>query len=980
MTIPIRAPAKPLPLNTGKFINWRIVALAAGGALCAAIAGEALPVLAQPADRKSVQKITAALIDFNRSPAVALLEAQLLASNLATWVERTEVTRILDEKKLQTLFAADSGGERAKLGKMLKADVLVLVRSGVAEKVPYVEIVVSEVSRGLRLVRRRLPLGADVGQDVAELLKIVEQGFTLQSQPIQAIYAVPPFVSEDLEPDYDELKTAFSLLVEQRMLEHPGVVVVELAEAEALQRELLIAGDDVGIKRQLPTYLLGQYRNEGKDAERTINIKLTLQQGEKQLGTNQQTMKPAEASTFLRERIGNVVASLTGKEVPPGNARQEAAQLARRSKEFSKLGLWEDALTLIQASLLLDPKQPDMHHDAVVANANIAARYKIFALDGVGEAKISLGYYLRGLDHQLAFYYTGGDASRYAVNRSIRHNTINSLHMKQIRLDMHELYSPQLREYLLSVLARSRKVMLELYHWHLERGDDRAAADALHYASRDVNTAGSYALLRQEILALADEPRTAKRTVLFALFHLASQENREGQEHLKLLEAQGNEHVRAGVATLRKEWADFDKLKNTTRYESDKVLAPVPAGGKRVRFEPITLHIANPLEPLYPTQHVTDTLNNALGFRAIKPGLDLLWSETDVFVMREKGILKRIWSFPPYKEAVLPTRGSTGSNVCYDGRYIWVTVNESQNYPRVLVIDATTDKVHEITHADGLPGLKSDDYGTRREQPITLVPLEPGRVCAAGGFGRSWIGTIAFSAKTGPKIRIFHEAKTQVDPTNRTQWRDTQVAFLPTYMLLLETPATASEPAQRRICLGRRAELSTVGDHCLMIDPDGEQVTVLESELGIKFQTLNYCQHAGAIYFLRSIPHDLSRTQMYRLTLPGPRVEPVREVENNGFLVEDGESLHFVGSQWFIGGWETKLQQPAGLLPWWYGGALDRRGRLPVRAPGSFDLHVIAKSSNYGWFVQYGAEGKFFHKQVIFDTEPSTESVTKDLQ
>src|SRR5436309_1411877 len=78
----------------------------------------------------------AALLDFQRLPIVALLESELLSANIATWVERNEIERVLDEQKLQLLFGADAGADRVRLGRILKADILVLARSGKVGEVP----------------------------------------------------------------------------------------------------------------------------------------------------------------------------------------------------------------------------------------------------------------------------------------------------------------------------------------------------------------------------------------------------------------------------------------------------------------------------------------------------------------------------------------------------------------------------------------------------------------------------------------------------------------------------------------------------------------------------------------------------------------------------------------------------------------------------------------------------------------------------
>src|SRR5262245_26738518 len=71
---------------------------------------------------------TCALLDPEKTPRAALLEAKLLAGSSATWVERTSIEAVLKEQKLQAAFGPLGVGERVRLGKLLKADVLVMVR------------------------------------------------------------------------------------------------------------------------------------------------------------------------------------------------------------------------------------------------------------------------------------------------------------------------------------------------------------------------------------------------------------------------------------------------------------------------------------------------------------------------------------------------------------------------------------------------------------------------------------------------------------------------------------------------------------------------------------------------------------------------------------------------------------------------------------------------------------------------------------
>jgi hypothetical protein len=88
----------------------------------------------------------AALIDVDRSPVGALLEQTLLADKEAQWLERTEIDRVLRERELGALLGPAAAAERSSVGRLLKADLLVLLRHA-ATPAEHADLVVCETSR-----------------------------------------------------------------------------------------------------------------------------------------------------------------------------------------------------------------------------------------------------------------------------------------------------------------------------------------------------------------------------------------------------------------------------------------------------------------------------------------------------------------------------------------------------------------------------------------------------------------------------------------------------------------------------------------------------------------------------------------------------------------------------------------------------------------------------------------------------------------
>jgi hypothetical protein len=70
---------------------------------------------------------TAALVDADKSPLGTLLEAALLTGSKLTWVERNQIDKIVAEQQLQVAFSPEGIAARSSLGRLLKADVLILL-------------------------------------------------------------------------------------------------------------------------------------------------------------------------------------------------------------------------------------------------------------------------------------------------------------------------------------------------------------------------------------------------------------------------------------------------------------------------------------------------------------------------------------------------------------------------------------------------------------------------------------------------------------------------------------------------------------------------------------------------------------------------------------------------------------------------------------------------------------------------------------
>ena len=296
----------------------------------------------------------------------ALLELRLAQRPATSLVERSEIDKVLGEQELQALLAADAPGKRAALGKMLKADLLIFL-AGSQEPKPHVLVVVCETARGLRLCAEPVFLTKQAETDVAAMQKKVEEAAKKGQEKITDIVAVPPLLNNSLTQEADNLQGGLAYFVEQTLLRRPGLVVVELAEAKALAREMAISGAP-GIERQLPLYLLGEYRVDGSGGDRRCRFAWRLLRGENELGRREEKeLSWAAFPRRIQQAATELIDKAAGKKVQPSDPAAEAKHLADREHAFAAIGQWQQALALAEASLLLNPDQPAVHGDALHA-------------------------------------------------------------------------------------------------------------------------------------------------------------------------------------------------------------------------------------------------------------------------------------------------------------------------------------------------------------------------------------------------------------------------------------------------------------------------------------------------------------------------------------------------------------------------------------------------------------------------------------
>ena len=114
--------------------RFRAIARAfSAGALVAAVLLVAWPPKRSYGDERSPHssdsvRPTAAFLDLSHTALGGLVERRVLQNPDADWLERAEIETVLRERELQALMSPEACGERAAIGRLLKADLLILLR------------------------------------------------------------------------------------------------------------------------------------------------------------------------------------------------------------------------------------------------------------------------------------------------------------------------------------------------------------------------------------------------------------------------------------------------------------------------------------------------------------------------------------------------------------------------------------------------------------------------------------------------------------------------------------------------------------------------------------------------------------------------------------------------------------------------------------------------------------------------------------
>ncbi len=900
----------------------------------------------------SSEPLTCALIDVDQSALAGLVEAELIVRPSEEWLERTEISRLLEEKQLQLLLAAEAGDDRVSLGQTLKADVLVLLRTTKQEQKTMVELVVAETDQGLRLLTESFELGQNLEEHAAAVVQLVDQALAKARQKIRHVFAVPPFVSDDLTYEYEYLKSTYAKLLEQSLLDSPGVLIVELEEARAIANELALTSESGTIKRSLPIYLLGQFRNEGKDDQRKVKLSLSVQQGAKELDKLQTELSPDAVAVYLRDTAAKI-AQTQGIPTAKIDPSVEAEQLNKRAQQFIRLGDWAEAVGLLEASLMLHPDQPDKLAEAIKAAQHLSYTYNASQLDELAKATEL---------NRRSLYFLQRIAAIGTLEQVVPHITMLQQPSRNVLLD-HEDASLLLKQQIELEAAfreEKREFSMQLAQRFAEAGDWDSSGWIANMAWSKLTPEERYAKRLEWILEYQDRPATSRMVRMFTTGRYAV-ENLRTVEGRRFLTQLAN-HPDANE-TVQQTANEFLEIIGKGPKVRKVVTNGDPNNETQLTFERFSLSYEN-------QSGTQQELKWFDGCVPVGDDIDLFYQYSGLFLFSEDGGLRQLWKAPP---------NTYVKSISYDGKYIWLAANVISKAAQVWVFDPKTEEGVQLLPADGLPLLSPDEIpGSDFFSPtVALTTVGEGRAIVSGHIGRTWLADVRFDPGGRHQVNLFHEAKqivahgdSEVDP------RNVNIAFQPTDMqfhwLLSDDPKR-----KQSVVIGRHCPVYQVTRYPLIVDLDDLSVRACEVGWGTGSMRLpGSVTQNGAHYYIGPAPPKYDAVSLIRVGLPDFRAEIVMPNVPEGHLIyrPDGE-MHSVGMQWQRGRLEDGELKSFGPVPWLFS---NRYGASPQSANiyvdrGTFTVKAIADSNNFGMIASCSEnEGPHGLVKVKFDGSGQT--------
>lgn len=776
-------------------------------------------------------------------------------------VDRSALEQVADEASLAATL-----GERLRLGRMVGADRLVLLRP---DEAGVTLVTIADVGTGVRLKQLAVP-AADPARASAMIVGAAADVAHRFEAGVTTALAVTPFLSQDLTRDHEALQTALPAILTQALEGASGVAVLEIDEARQLgeERDRPVEPHEVA-QALVPVFVEGTYstrRTEDGHVEVALTLRIARADGraaELRTTTPLGDVAALVAGPWAEEILAVANAGLNADAAPHLSPQQLYAALVRRAETFAEVGLWDQAMALREAALLAEPDNDGAakQREAIVyesvrhLDTKLRAKGPYRASNEAYRRELSerAELYRRALDHmawlirnramplqqavgltrtalnarRIDEYGHAGDAARVAADARGRFiddvlpdlptlgGRVGYVAAEAAALALDHADWPRrvhlLRERLAADTPLAGQWLYDLTHGYhrrsLEDAKKRASSDRAISAEAFEQTMRDLASSDRESVRIAGELgllciEEAKWNI--SRRKVGVDEMRRWVEQTRALDARAkaarqteSDGLRMHIGHIRQRLEGY--LAAMERPSPPKPPSAIAASENPTRAERQAAALGRlRLEEI----HIDVVKSKVPHRRDGEPTLATMrwWAAGGMGDVRDllavpddgRGGKMDVWWAPgavlmdrtgARAEEVLLLPDDRVTDVCWDGRYLWV----AGAHQGLRVLDADGNSIEHVDAGAGLPP---------SDRSLFVEPLEPGVVAAVGTSSddnRSWAAIVRVGAGGRPAVDVVHRAMRAVrwseedafkraglDPASAVPYEWTKVVTFPT--------------------------------------------------------------------------------------------------------------------------------------------------------------------------------------------------------
>ncbi len=361
-----------------------------------------------------------------------LITSTLSGSGLEL-VEREAIDKIAEEQMVG-LMATGNVGQRMRVGKLLHADALMIVKQNLDTrqgKVQQFDVTLCECRMGARLGTYTVR-GALTEQTVQTICRMTSARARQFSNGVRSIVAIAPFACLNINHDYDTLAESFSGAIVKRLLTLDGVAVLEFEEAREIAKEF--SGGELADSRNVPLFVSPTFRVVNRDS-RSIDFDIQIRSGANVSSVKTSGKSVTESPGWLEDVLIPEILRQLGAASNSLSLEEQRTRLSEQADRHARLGDLRGSIECREALLLVDRLNVEQRV-ALLEELNTLTYYDkvIFSVkpeNYKAELETPLASRARCLDH-LAFLIEGRLINRSkAIEqlRAIRLNCVNAIHV-----------------------------------------------------------------------------------------------------------------------------------------------------------------------------------------------------------------------------------------------------------------------------------------------------------------------------------------------------------------------------------------------------------------------------------------------------------------------------------------------------------------------------------------------------------------------